>query len=80
MRKESHVIFALAYRLRVVFITYDPSIQSVKVWHVSAVKFCHTRGLSFWTAVKTCVQAAVIHLTGLNLLISITYPHCQSNK
>jgi len=37
MRTGTHVIFALAYKLRVVFITYDPSVHSIKVWHVSAV-------------------------------------------
>jgi len=81
MWTETHVIFALAYKLRVVFITYDPSVHSVKEWHVSAVKsICYTLDLSFWTGAKTFVEAAVIHLTGLNPLISITYPHCESNK
>jgi hypothetical protein len=37
MQTEMHVIFALAYMLHVVFITYDPSVQSVDVWHVCAV-------------------------------------------
>jgi len=80
-RTATHVIFALAYKLRVVFIMYDPSVHSVKVWHVSAVKsICYTRDLSFWTCAKTFVEAAVINLTGLNPLISITYRHCQSNN
>lgn len=47
MRTETHVIFALAYKLRVVLITHDPSIQSAKVWHVNTVNIflSHTRGL-----------------------------------
>jgi hypothetical protein len=70
MRTGTHVIFALAYKLRVVFITYDPSVHSVEVWHLSAVKpICCTRDPSFWTGAKTFVEAAVIHLTGLNTLI-----------